>query len=144
MRFELGSFGLQVQHSNRSATPPPKPTKGKFAVTCSPVMITYLGCFSVKCCHRLPPFSILRDYGGFSSGENCVLAAVNYIIYGASTNFSCRSCKLAIKISVIVHNAYCVKQVKCSLSYTTDYTGTCPKSPLIFWPICRSTIADHD
>ena len=50
-------------------------------------------------------------------------------------NFSCRSCKLARSlclISVIVHNTYCVK---CSLSYTADYTGLCSKSLFIFWLI---------
>ena len=47
-----------------------------------------------------------------------------------------QTCKgfCVFKISVIVHNRYCVKY---SLSYTADYTGTCPENPVIFWLIRR-------
>ena len=33
-------------------------------------------------------FNFTRPLGGFSSGENCVSAAVNHTIYGASTKLS--------------------------------------------------------
>ena len=73
-------------------------------------------------------FQFYATIGGFSSGENCVSAAVNHTIYGVSTKLLLsvlQTCKgfCVFKLSVIVHNSYCVK---CSLSYTADYTGTCP------------------
>ena len=53
-------------------------------------------------------------------------------------NFSCRSKGFCVfKISVIVHNRYCVK---CSRSYTADYTGTCPKLA----DSSINNLADHD
>ena len=87
-----------------------------------------------KVYHR---FQFYATIGSFSSGENCISAAVNHTIYGKSTKLLLsvlQTCKgfCVFKISVIVHNTYCVK---CSLSYTADYTDTCPKSPLIFWLI---------
>ena len=63
-----------------------------------------------------------------------MLRLPSIIPYMASRqNFSCRSCKLAkdlagfcvFKISAIVHNTYCVK---CSLSYTANYTEKSEKS----------------
>ena len=45
--------------------------------------------------------------------------------------------KEVVVVVISVHNTYCVKILKCSLSYTADYTDTCPKSPLIFWLIRR-------
>ena len=91
-------------------------------------------------CHtrqHLPPFSILRDrLGGFHQ-EKIVFWLPSIIPYMARRqNFSCRSCisVCVFKISVIVHNRFCVR---CSLSYTADYTSTCPKSPVIFWLILQ-------
>ena len=92
--------------------------------------------FSLKPYHR---FQFYATIGGFSSGENCVLAAVNNTVYGALTIFLLSVLQTGkgfcvFKISVIVHNIYCLKF---SLSYTADYTGTCPKSSVIFWLIHR-------
>ena len=75
-------------------------------------------------------------------GEKIVFRLPSIIPYIAcQQNFSCRFCKLAkpkdfvfLKYGSSSHNTYCVK---CSLSYTADYTGTCPKSPVIFWLIRR-------
>ena len=88
-------------------------------------------------------FQFYVTIGDFSSGENCVSAAVNHTIYtyGASTKTSLVSIKDFV--SVIVHNRYCVK---CSLSYTADYTGTCPKSSVMYLLADSSinNLADHD
>ena len=59
-------------------------------------------------------FNFTRPLGGFSSGENCFSAAVNHTTYGASTKLLLsilQTCKgvYVFKISVIVHNTYCVK-----------------------------------
>ena len=68
-------------------------------------------------------FQFYATIGGFSSGENCVSAVVNHTIYGASTKPLLSVLQICngfcvFKISVIVHNSYCVK---CSLSYTALY-----------------------
>ena len=84
----------------------------------------------------LPPFSILRDHWGvFHQEKTCVSAAVNHTIYGVSTKLLLLVKEFCVfKISVIVHNTYCVK---CSLSYTADYTGNLPEKSFIFWLIRR-------
>ena len=89
----------------------------------------------------LPPFSILRDHWGFFIKRKlCFGCRQSYHIWRVDKT-SLLAKDFVFKISVIVHNTYCVK---CSLSYTTDYTGTCSKSPVIVWLIRRYTIADHD
>ena len=86
-------------------------------------------------------FNFTRSLGIFHQ-EKIVFRLLSIIPYIARRqNFSCQSCNCVYKISVIVHNTYCVK---CSLSYTADYTGTCLKNPVIFWLIRLYTIADHD
>ena len=80
-------------------------------------------------------FNFTRPLGIFHQ-EKTVFRLPSIIPYMVRRqNFSCRSKGFCVfKISVIIHNRYCVK---CSLSYTADYTGTCPKSPVIFWLIRR-------
>ena len=58
-------------------------------------------------------------------------------------NFSCRSKGFCVfKLSVIVHNRYCVK---CSLFYTADYTGTYPKKSChLLADSSINNLADHD
>ena len=55
---------------------------GLHSITYGVLKIPSLICASTSV---LPPFSILRDRWGSSSEENCVSAAVNHTIYGAST-----------------------------------------------------------
>ena len=77
--------------------------------------------------HRLRFYATI---GVFSSREHCVSAAINHIIYGASS----QRLLSVLQTLFIVHNTYCVK---CSLSHRADYAGTCPKRPLIIWLIRR-------
>ena len=63
-------------------------------------------CDMTKTYHR---FQFYATTGGFSSGENCVSAAVNHTIYGASTKLllsALQTCKgfCVFKISVIVRS----------------------------------------
>ena len=81
---------------------------------------------------NLPPFSILRDHWAFLIKRKLRFGCrQSYHIWRVEKNFSCRrTCKaFMFNIGRIVHNTYCVK---CSHSYTADYPGTCPKSPLVF------------
>ena len=69
------------------------------------------------CARWLPLFSILRDHWGFFIRRKlCFGCRQSYHIWRVD-----KTCK-----------RFCVK---CCLSYTADYTGTCPKSPVIFWLI---------
>ena len=85
--------------------------------------------------HVTTVFNFTRPLGIFHQ-EKTVFRLPSIIPYMVRRqNFSHRSKGFCVfKISVIVHNRYCVK---CSRSYTADYTGTCPKSPVIFWLIRR-------
>ena len=75
---------------------------------------------------ELPPFSNFTRPLGVFHQEKIVFRLPSIIPYMACRqNFSCRSRKLAIKISVIVRNTYCVKY---SLSYTALYWYLSKKS----------------
>ena len=87
--------------------------------------------YSISSSRLYHRFSILRDHWGFFIKEKIVFRLPSIIPYMAHRqNFSCCKGFCVFKISVVVHNTYCVK---CSLSYTADYTSTCPKSPVILW-----------
>ena len=86
---------------------------------------------------NLPPFSILRDqWGVFIRRKLCFGCRQSYHIWRVDKTSLVGLANLQSQKyrSSSTDNRYCVK---CSLSYTADYTGTCPKSPVIFWLIRR-------
>ena len=65
----------------------------------------------------LPPFSILRDHRGFFIRRKlCFGCRQSYIIWRVDKT-SLVGLAIVFKISVIVHNTYCIK---CSLSYLPE------------------------
>ena len=96
----------------------------------------------MKSCISYHRFQFYATIGGFSSGENCVSAAVNHTIYGASTKLLLSVKGFCVfKISVIVHNRYCVK---CSLLHSWLYWYLPEKSCHLLADSSINNLADHD
>ena len=76
----------------------------------------------------LPPF--LRDHWGFFIKRKLRFGCrQSYHIWRVD-----KTSLVGLGHCLLSNNTYCVK---CSLSHTADYAGTCPKRPLISWLIRR-------